>query len=214
MDPYPSASGPTYGAPSNIKRGLGVDELGNWAQRQLTMVASALTRYPALSVNLVQPAWVPGPALSLVGGTPPTTGQRGVYPVAVYGSGAAADGGGSFRVCIPGVYQLRVFWGEDTPGTGIVRWDITTNVIATEPLLDSAGAQLYEVPATGTGESSGVSVVPTGTDNLMGTPLSSLRLSEPCIVGFTLSRDPTTAPDTGTADAFVLGVSLERQGDL
>lgn len=213
VDRYPSRTGGPYSPPANGGFGLTVDHVRESTVREFGRVAEALRGLLAMSPNTVPNLWAEGALLTLASATTaPAAGVRGEFPVAVYGTAAERSGVVSLRVVVPGLYRLRLAWSTDAPGGGIVRWICRSSAIGSEP-IPGQSLEFGESGVGAVGADRSISVRPSATNKAQWTNLGDLFIPDRVVVGVTVGRDPVVAPDTATADAFVLGVSLERWRD-
>ncbi|HEX9900789.1 MAG TPA: hypothetical protein VGC81_16305 [Candidatus Methylomirabilis sp.] len=205
MDRHPSTTAGAYSPPSGIGFGQSVAEVRHSTVREFGRLAEVFRRFPAIAVNNIPNLWIPGVMLSLASsGTAPTAGVRGQFPVSVYAITEEHSGTISTRVVVPGTYTMRLAWSVDAPGTAVVRWDNSVGIMGSEGAADAEPVEM------GAGAEYGISVAATAVDGLMWTTFGSILVSDPAALGITIGRDPTTAPDTAGAEAFVVGIALER----
>lgn len=170
---------------------------------EFARIAAALNRKPDLSLDLVPQLWRSACEIACVtGGTAPATDVRGICPVAVFGKAPAGSetGNVAFRVAIPGVYSVVLKWGTDATAGGFVFWDVLW------AMYGEGGA----VGLTADGASLSVPLTTPEESRVVTQEVGRIFVPDPCVVALELGRDYGNAGDTCTADAYVVGVGLER----
>lgn len=204
-DRFPSRTAGPYSPPAGAAFGKTLNQVRDSTVREFGRMAESMRGYPAISVNTIPNIWIPGSLLSVASsGTAPAAAVRGEFPSALFVASATREGTVSQQVVVPGLYRLRLVFGQDAPGAGTVRWIVRVSLLS-EQYADGEGPAMAAV-----GETSAVTVAGPVTNTAKWVPLRDLFIPERAVVGVTVRRQPATAPDTATADAFVSGLSLER----
>lgn len=205
-DRFPTKTGGEYTPPGAEGFGLGVHNLRDSILREFGFIAEALRGTPKISVNTIPNIWIPGAELSLVSAAvAPAAVKRGEFPCAEYVAGGDREGTVSTRVIVPGLYRYRLCYAQDAPGGGIVTWYCRVSLLGSE-FAEGTGPDMAAV-----GRAYNLSINGTaGANASRWLPVADLFIPDRCAVGLSVGRMPAVAPDTGTADAFVIGLSLER----